>query len=784
VSYRTLRLDDARERVLRAMSLRKPQREAFDLLHEIFRSLDDDLHGVTREAFFEKVREYHPEWVHGSDFPACTIALATGVGKTRLIGAIAAYLFLSKQAANFLLLAPRDAILRKFESEADPHSRKYLFVDPALVPPPQVCSRGNIESFSFEDATAGLSPNLFIFSPQGFLGADKRVSRASEFTGESVVDYLRSRRDVVAFVDESHHLGEMGRKEDTRAWTAAVRELEPRLQIGMTATPSEEPGANVLFSYDLATCLREKIYTKGVRVIVKQRSEGLADEDWDHQTLDFALDRLRRKAAAVAAYMGPVHFPKLTPALLVCAEDTDHANKVAAWLTGSRGLGEEEVLVTHSAKRDSEDDLCRLLLLDQEGSRVRVVVHVHKLTEGWDVTNVYVIAPLRRMGTFEGAVQTMGRGLRLPAGRRVDDVELDNVDVLCFGKESLNDVLTRALDGFGNDEDRESAVAVTDAESDEVDNSPPAESIVQVAAVGAVEIKVPLVRRVPVEPDLDFDPKAMRAMSHVPAAEFELTDRAVAGTAEGLKAARGVFIRLVAGRVLAGLRYLSEPMHRAKVELLVKRFVDAKVPIEQETVDLDWIKVAEFLKDQIDGPYRKKDVSFAVGSEMDRVTFSEFRWRVVGAGKKSTTQAKIKEWRSTMRGQLLSGWGCCVHEAAAFDTGGELCVARLLDVSSDVNWWARNSPARLRVPTPIGYYEPDFVCELNGLPSSFLIVECKRGDFWLPPDSDARVKARAADAWCDTVSRAGYRWEHWVVLDSDVSSCAVLEDLQRIRVNV
>jgi superfamily II DNA or RNA helicase len=763
------------------MALRRPQRESFDKIHEMFRFLDGDLPGVGREDFLHKLKELHSRWTFATDYPSFTVALATGVGKTRLMGAVCAYLYLAKQSSNFVLLASRAAILRKLEEEAFPGSSKYLFVDTSLVPAPRVCFRGNIESFDFEDAAKTEAPNLFIFSPQGFVGDDKRVSRPSEFTGSSVVEFMRSRKDLVVFVDEAHHLGGMG-DQDTKAWTEAVRGLTPRVQVGLTATPRSERGANLLYSYDLPTCLREKLYTKGVRVIVRQHSSEFDDDDWDHHTLDFALDRLSRKSAALTEFRGTTQFPPIKPVLLVCAEDTKHADRVAAWLKSDRGLAEDEVLVTHSEKKKSEEDLARLVGIEQPGSRVRVVVNVYELTEGWDVTNVFVIAPLRRMGTFQGAVQTMGRGLRLPAGRRVDDPELDTLDVLCFGKESLEEVLKLALKDFGDEDDAESSVSVTEADSPELERATPTIAV-DVPLKTPTTLSLPTVRRVPVEPDLEFAPGALREISHIPAAEFELTDGAVAGTAEGLKYPRPVFTRLSAGRVMAGLGYLSEPLHRQAVESLVERFLDHRGVVPDASVELDWMKVAEFLKDQIDRPYRKKDVQFTVEDGAVSVKFEAFKWKTVEGEELPLDQRKLESWSPTLCRRLIGAWRKCIHEAVAFESGGEFGIARILDSAASVAWWARNDPPRVRIPTPIGYYEPDVVVALNSKPAQYILLECKRADFWKPPESDSRVKARAADAWCEAAKGAAHQWDHWVVLDADVSDCKVIDDLYRVRAN-
>lgn len=91
--------------------------------------------------------------------------------------------------------------------------------------------------------------------------------------------------------------------------------------------------------------------------------------------------------------------------------------------------------------------------------QVRVVVNVFQLSEGWDVTCVYVVVPLRAMATFQNAIQTMGRGLRLPFGMRVGDPEVDQLDVLCFGKETFEKIVELAIKEFGKAADGSSAVS-------------------------------------------------------------------------------------------------------------------------------------------------------------------------------------------------------------------------------------------------------------------------------------------------------------------------------------
>ena len=127
----------------------------------------------------------------------------------------------------------------------------------------------------------------------------------------------------------------------------------------------------------------------------------------DKLTLDFGLQRLERKRNSLRAYADEhSDFVFVEPVMLVAARDTEHADQVAAWLKDKRSLGHEGIMSPiHTGRRLEE--LGKLVAIDRPGNRIRVVVNVFQLSEGWDVTNVYVVAPLRAMATYQNAVQSM-----------------------------------------------------------------------------------------------------------------------------------------------------------------------------------------------------------------------------------------------------------------------------------------------------------------------------------------------------------------------------------------
>lgn len=55
------------------------------------------------------------------------LRIATGVGKTRLMGAMIAYLHAEKGIKNFMVLAPNLTIYNKLKTDFTPNTEKYVF---------------------------------------------------------------------------------------------------------------------------------------------------------------------------------------------------------------------------------------------------------------------------------------------------------------------------------------------------------------------------------------------------------------------------------------------------------------------------------------------------------------------------------------------------------------------------------------------------------------------------------------------------------------------------------
>ena len=127
--------------------------------------------------------------------------------------------------------------------------------------------------------------------------------------------------------------------------------------------------------------------------------------------------------------------PLVKPFMLVVAQDTTHANAIEAKIKHADffdGQYSEKVRVVHSKLSGEEEDetIEKLLALETPGNTIEIVIHVNKLKEGWDVTNLYTIVPLRAASSRTLVEQSIGRGLRLPYGRRTGVAAVDRLTIV------------------------------------------------------------------------------------------------------------------------------------------------------------------------------------------------------------------------------------------------------------------------------------------------------------------------------------------------------------------
>src|SRR5207249_8315084 len=109
-------------------------------------------------------------------------------------------------------------------------------------------------------------------------------------------------------------------------------------------------------------------------------------------------------------------------------------------LVASEGYFEERykdrVLQIAPSRTGAEKDAMveKLLRSEQGDEPTEIVVHVNMLKEGWDVTNLYTIVPLRPANARTLVEQSIGRGLRLPYGERTGITAVDRLNIVAHDR--------------------------------------------------------------------------------------------------------------------------------------------------------------------------------------------------------------------------------------------------------------------------------------------------------------------------------------------------------------
>jgi len=431
------------------LSLRSPQRESLEILDKVCELLPLTKDVDAAQAL-EAIRTAFPSVTDFErDFASLCFALATGVGKTRLMGAFVAYLHQAWGIRHFFVLAPNLTIYNKLIADFTPGTPKYVFqgLSDFTIEPPEIITgdtyengRGIRSADLFGDT--GVYINVFNISKiNSEVRGDKepRIKRLQEYIGESYFEYLSKLDDLVLLMDESHrYRGKAGMR--------AINELKPILGLEMTATPQTESGnrttdfKNVIYSYPLASALRDG-FVKEPSVATR---ENFRAENYDEGALETLKlqDGIRvheHTKVQLDIYARETGRPLVKPFMLVIAKDTTHANELREKIEANdffEGRYKGRVITVHSNQTGEEKDetVQQLLSVEDPANPTEIVIHVNMLKEGWDVTNLYTIVPLRAANSKTLVEQSIGRGLRLPYGKRTGVADVDRLTIVSHDK--------------------------------------------------------------------------------------------------------------------------------------------------------------------------------------------------------------------------------------------------------------------------------------------------------------------------------------------------------------
>lgn len=359
------------------------------------------------------------ENIQADEFREVVCDLATGVGKTYLAAALVDYLAV-QGVRNMLLVTPGKTIQDKTIANFTPGSAKHV---PGAQYQPMIItaenfSRGQVGEALHESDTV----KLFVFNVQQLIrptaNMSRKVRELDEFIGGDLYSHLQAADDLVVVADE-HHVY----RSRARAFSSAIRGLTPRALVGLTATPASTDEDKVVYRYSLAEAIADGLVK--VPVIV-YRQDG--HNDVATQLAD-ACHLRSVKSAAYQTWAAGAGERVINPVLFVVCQTVEDAHDAVNLLAGEAYIG-DPAAVLEITSQSSDAALAALAAVEQPDSPIRAIVSVDKLKEGWDVKNIGVIVALRRLASEALTEQILGRGLRLPYGRRIGVPMIDQVDLV------------------------------------------------------------------------------------------------------------------------------------------------------------------------------------------------------------------------------------------------------------------------------------------------------------------------------------------------------------------
>ena len=722
--------------------------------------------------------------------------MATGSGKTWVMAMAAVWSYFhclkvpgSDLSTNFLIVAPNIIVYQRLEKDFG--SGKIFHAIPLI--PSEWKSQWSLKVIlRGDDTEPDVSGNLFLtnihqlyetrerrWTPQNaidtFLGRPPQKDLRKQ--ERPMLQRLRGLRDLVVINDEAHHV-----HDEDLAWGQALLAIHRAVPQGLSlwldysATPKDQAGlyyAWIICDYPLAQAVEDRI-VKAPIVVTLEDDPQYPGHDPDHVTKENAVDKYGFWIhAAVKRWKDHQRtYRKLgvRPVLFIMTEQNNHADAIGRYLVETQEFGfrESEVLVIHTdtkgeiTKKDLEKARAAARDIDLPGNRVKAIVSVMMLREGWDVRNVSVCLGLRPFSARAEILpeQVVGRGLRLMHGVSPDRTQ--TLEVL--GTKNLLDMLRDRLEAEG--------VGVATARSTP---QPLSVTIEAVLEKSAYDIALPITKPslthnvtkleeldpVTLEPCAEeYDPSTpheLRLRMEFATTETEIhVDRFVTASPMAQELLSSITSKVAARANLKNLQNIFSRLYPIVHRYVAERCFGRSIDLDDETVRKH-LSTSQ-LQDAIAKYLAQKIGELTV--EKRTLEFEQAAYQL--------SETKPFSWRRDLSDGPLECKHTIFNYVATYNSF-ERRFAQFLDRAQDVTRFASlgttqqgDSGTQFRVdylkPSgAIGFYHPDWVVmQEEDEREVFWIVETK-GRVW----EDTPAKDRAMHDWCKRVSDAtGQPWRY------------------------
>lgn len=402
--------------------------------------------------------------------------MATGSGKTWVMAMAVVWSHFHKQrvpgsalSTNFLIVAPNVIVYQRLEKD---FANNRIFHELPLIPPEWKGRFAQKVILRGEAAEPDPSANLFLTNIHQLY-----ESHAEEWTPGNAVEALlgkkpaasgprpmleriKSLKDIVVLNDEAHHFHDAD-LTGSQSLLAIHQAQDLCAWLDFSATPKDQNGMYfpwTVVDYPLAQAVEDKI-VKAPLIVTQEDDPNQPTQDPDDVTKENATEKygywLRAAVQRWKEHWAVYKELNTRPVLFVMAEKTVYADALGEylWKNAEFGFKQSEVLVIHTdstgeiQKRDLEKARQVARDIDKAESKIKAIVSVMMLREGWDVRNVTVVLGLRPF-TAKAEIlpeQVIGRGLRLMT--QVSPDQTQTLEVL--GTRNLLKTLREQLEAEG-----------------------------------------------------------------------------------------------------------------------------------------------------------------------------------------------------------------------------------------------------------------------------------------------------------------------------------------------
>lgn len=365
-----------------------------------------------------------PGWAKSEQLPYVCLRVPTGGGKT-IIGACATGIvrrdLLGTEQCVVLWLAPTgqivDQTIKALRKKDHPYRlaleqaaagpvtildiQEALYVTRGTLDGSTTVIVSTIQSLRVED-----TDNRKVYEQAGalqhhfdapFAELQKALAEVPDVAVYSLAHVLRSRRPVV-IMDEAHN----ARSELTFDF---LQRLDPSAIVEFTATPDQDKSpSNVLYSVTAARLKEADMIKLPIRLVARPQWKEAV------QAAIAKRDDLEKHAAderkATGEYIRPI-------VLMQAQAKSAHGEPVTVDVLRKALIEDFQIPEDQIARATGEDGPLPDDILE-ETSKIRYVLTVQKLREGWDCPFAYVLCSASNLSSRTAVEQTLGRILRMP----------------------------------------------------------------------------------------------------------------------------------------------------------------------------------------------------------------------------------------------------------------------------------------------------------------------------------------------------------------------------------